>query len=825
MRANSEWRIANIESLLTERVSLPIPPVCRVGVARHFLCIAVLSLASGCFRPEGVVRLGEPEHISANRTFNDIAAFDVTFPTDDGALIVDRDNVTLDLKGAHLRPADVATKPDQYTGRGIVVRGAKNVTLRNALVLGFKVAIFAENAPGLTIENVDVSNNYRQHLKSTPQREHLDDWIYGHENDRDEWLRYGAGIYLKNCDGAVIKNCRARNGQNGICLVNCNDATIVGNNMSFMSGWGLALWRSSRCKVIGNRFDYCVRGYSHGVYARGQDSTGILVYEQCNDNIFAYNSATHGGDGLFVYAGHETTQRTGEGGCNRNLIYRNDFSHAVANGIEATFSDQNIFMGNKLNHCTHGIWAGYSRRSLIEDNEMSHCQNGVSIEHGRENRIFWNRFTNCEKGVWLWWDDDKDLIASAFGRKQGADSKNECVERNIFKNCATAIRADTTDILTVNGNTFEGCNVPLDVLGASTVRSLTGNIFLAGELRNGSPPSITGDRNFVDAGVRVTGPISWTRAAPDRETAWSAVHNGPEYHQRDDPNPWHWSRARDMQLLVTADGPPDRLGTKPLSPLRGVPEGKEHILVDEWGPYDYRDVRIIAPPAYAMGAAQLRVLGPGTPFTVTSQSGAVDVLPASGKAPAVITIRPSTKMESVAYTVRLDIDGVRQQPISAVILALDWRIAFYKWTADQDPRASDSNWRAIIGAPPIRSERADHLDFVWSSRSPAEGVPPDRFAVVADTKLRVPPVLKPYPTRAAEGQPGRAAPHGVRLKTISDDGIRVYLNGKKVIDNWTWHVPTEDTADVVLKHENDLRIEYFEIDGHAQLQFFIEPIP
>ena len=29
---------------------------------------------------------------------------------------------------------------------------------------------------------------------------------------------------------------------------------------------------------------------------------------------------------------------TGQGGCNDNLLYGNDFSHAPTNGIEATFS-------------------------------------------------------------------------------------------------------------------------------------------------------------------------------------------------------------------------------------------------------------------------------------------------------------------------------------------------------------------------------------------------------------------------------------------------------------------------------------------------------
>jgi hypothetical protein len=37
-------------------------------------------------------------------------------------------------------------------------------------------------------------------------------------------------------------------------------------------------------------------------------------------------------------------------------------------------------------------------------------------------------------------------------------------------------------------------------------------------------------------------------------------------------------------------------------------------------------------------------------------------------------------------------------------------------------------------------------------------------------------------------------------------------------------VPTEDTAEINLTAgPHEFRIEYFEIDGNAQLQFFLEP--
>src|SRR5436190_23176994 len=149
-------------------------------------------------------------------------------------------------------------------------------------------------------------------------------------------------------------------------MTECNYGLIYNNDFSFNSGIGIGIYKSSNNKVFYNKINFNVRGYSHGVYNRGQDSAGILVYEQSNDNIFYSNSVTHGGDGFFLWAG-QTTMDTGKGGCNDNLVYGNDFSHAPTNGIEATFS-RNNFVNNLIMECWHGIWGGYSFDSKVVSN-------------------------------------------------------------------------------------------------------------------------------------------------------------------------------------------------------------------------------------------------------------------------------------------------------------------------------------------------------------------------------------------------------------------------------------------------------------------------
>ncbi len=53
--------------------------------------------------------------------------------------------------------------------------------------------------------------------------------------------------------------------------------------------------------------------------------------------------------------------------------------------------------------------------------------------------------------------------------------------------------------------------------------------------------------------------------------------------------------------------------------------------------------------------------------------------------------------------------------------------------------------------------------------------------------------------------------------TTSDDGIRLWINGQLVIDNWTDHAPTEDTGQIALTagQRYDVKMEFYERGGGA----------
>ncbi|RME76485.1 MAG: hypothetical protein D6785_13730, partial [Planctomycetota bacterium] len=344
-----------------------------------------------------------------------------------GAILIQGDNLIIDFQGATLLGSSQGTPPNEYSGIGLFIQG-KNIQIRNLNIHKFKVAIYAFKAPGILIENCNLSDNWRMKLKSTPTREDLSDWLYPHKNDQNQWLRYGAAIYLERCDKAVVRNCEAKNGQNGLCLVRTNGAKVYHNKFHFLSGWGVALWRASENKICYNNLDWCIRGFSYGHYYRGQDSAAILVFEQCSRNVFAYNSATHSGDGFFLYAGNETTEKTGKGGSNDNLIYRNDFSHAATNGIEATFSTGNRFIENKVDQCLHGIWAGFSRNSLFYGNIISRTNIGIAIEHGSQNKIIANRLRQNAVGIKLWWKKESKFAKNIYGKHNNTRSEDYLIQ-------------------------------------------------------------------------------------------------------------------------------------------------------------------------------------------------------------------------------------------------------------------------------------------------------------------------------------------------------------------------------------------------------------
>ena len=359
-------------------------------------------------------------------------------------------NLVIDFNQSILNGTNHPERPDLMKGLAIQIdKGSENITIKNLQVHGYKIALLADSVLKLSIIHCDFSYNYRPQLFSGRDQEDERDWMSYHHNEADEWKEKGAGIYLINCNKATIKDNIITGNQCALLMVKCNDAKVFDNNFSFNSGLGIGLYRSSNNFIYHNRLDFNIRGFSLGKYRRGQDSAGILVYEQSSENVFAYNSATHSGDGFFLWAGQSTLD-TGIGGCNNNLIYGNDFSYASNNGIEITFSSNSV-LHNRIWGCDYGIWGGYSFDSDISDNKILHNRYGIAIEHGQNINIALNEIKYNGTALKLW-SNEKQGVEASYIAHHNTRSENYWIASNSIEQNKTAYHLYGTDTAVFSGN-------------------------------------------------------------------------------------------------------------------------------------------------------------------------------------------------------------------------------------------------------------------------------------------------------------------------------------------------------------------------------------
>jgi parallel beta-helix repeat protein len=419
-------------------------------------------------------------------------------------IIVRGNNITVDFRGATLEGTDPQADPDQARDTAIVIDGGSNIRIVMANIHRYKVGILARGTRELMLRNNDLSGNWKPRLFSLVEHESLVDWLSFHHNEKDEWLRFGAAIYLQDVKGAEVRNNVVIGGMNGLLLVRSNGVMIRDNNFSFNSGLGIGLYRSSDDTIIHNEVDYNVRGYSHRFYTRGQDSADLLLFEQSSRNVVALNSLTHGGDGVFLWAG-QTTMDSGTGGANDNLFYGNDVSYATANGVEATFS-RNEIIANRAWGSEYGVWGGYSYQTEIVGNDFRGNRTGVAIEHGQDNVIANNRFDRDSTAIRLW-ADSIEPPDWGYPKHHDTRSRSYRISGNDFSGNRTILNLHNT--------------AGVDTLGAIS-RPLAPPV--VGNLRRPSPPLAQRDRSAII--VDEWGPYDWatpklwpvdsTRAIPSR---------------------------------------------------------------------------------------------------------------------------------------------------------------------------------------------------------------------------------------------------------------------------------------------------------------------
>ncbi len=104
----------------------------------------------------------------------------------------------------------------------------------------------------------------------------------------------------------------------------------------------------------------------------------------------------------------------------------------------------------------------------------------------------------------------------------------------------------------------------------------------------------------------------------------------------------------------------------------------------------------------------------------------------------------------------------------------------------------------LSGSPALT--RTEIVNFDWAGGSPGAGVPADNFSA------------------RWSGQVQATVAGNYQFQTVSDDGVRLTVNGVRIIDNWTDHGPTANTSGTVALtagQKVSIVMEYYEKGGGA----------
>jgi mono/diheme cytochrome c family protein len=103
----------------------------------------------------------------------------------------------------------------------------------------------------------------------------------------------------------------------------------------------------------------------------------------------------------------------------------------------------------------------------------------------------------------------------------------------------------------------------------------------------------------------------------------------------------------------------------------------------------------------------------------------------------------------------------------------------------------------------VRLTRVENINFDWGSGAPGPGVNSNNFSVRWSGRIEAP------------------ATGTYRFQTVSDDGVRVWVNGIQLINNWTAHAETTNTSGAISLTAGtryNITVEYYEASGQSEIR-------
>lgn len=691
--------------------------------------LAVAMLVAGCAQPLPEVRVSA-DNVRIERSCRVVIAEDAVIADadGDGVIHIVADDVTVEFaESSVLRGRGLHFDDHLIGGIGVRIDGRRGVTLRGARVEGFKIGVLASGCDGLVIEDARLDHLYRPRLESTPRRaDEADRLRLG--GAEPAWRALGAGVVVEDSPGAVIRRVEARGAQGGVAVTGSDGARVYDSDCSFMSGWGIAVRDSKNAVVCRNAADFCVRGYSHGVYLEDHGAAGIVLIGDCDGAVVAHNSATHGGCGLMVRGEIDL-------GCNGVVILSNDFSSAAGAGMEIRGASQIDIVGNVVvDSGGAGVRLAGVGDALVRENRLERS-GGVVMSSCRGGVVVANRLQENRIGI--------DIRGSAAG-------DTTAVQANFFNGSGAVIRLEDAGDVAISANGLGGVEPRVDDRGG-------------------------------------------TRVLTDGAIAQRAMRDAPELPGE----------------------------SAPIGRRSGL-DGRGAIVMGDYGPWDHRTpmMRLVERRG---DRDEYEILGDPGPLSLIGFDGTSDI------GTVMSDVEPGVP-RTMAIAVQPGVTGLRAYECRVMGLGLDhlirgtlftgnWTVRIFGWDDTSDPRRAVDAWRAAGMREDVAIVSTGRLDTPWlrfGERSPRDmeelsavrerlRFGGDRFGIIATTRVDI-------------------APGRWRFSVHADDGFRVLIDGKSLVERWG----DDGAHEAQAVHEQreggtvDITVEYYEVEGPAHLRLTID---
>jgi parallel beta-helix repeat protein len=610
----------------------------------------------------------------------------------------------------------------------------------------------------------------------------------------------GVGVLIEGCTNVTIRNAHVQGFRFNVRVVNSHNVRIENCDVSFSRAIRMMQNGSTLDTFLNLRDNREWRKYGAGILLEGSEDCTV---EKCF------------GTGALIGAALVD--------CNRCTVDNSDFSFNGGWGVALSHSSGNTVSWNHLDFVDRvwgGGWGGDSAALAVADDSDDNYFVGNSMTHGGDGFFLSNRNdigpVDPKTGFFapaggsdhniVAYNDGSWSPANAF---EGTFSDGNVYFRNTgsFSNYGWWLGFSTNSLLienTINDNRSDGIAIEQGkgtrIEGNHMERNAGTAIHLWASSQKERKPfpssGIDVSENLISDSARAFDLTGSSDVAIKNNKIVRAQGTNFTFTGREVPSPLADFQRRPeyakLQAIVAAK-PAD---FKMYAQVPG-PKGLQWLQPDDYGPADFRG-DLAAQRRADPGMIELYLLETGVKISVPEWAAFED----TPEDPFLVRIRPKPTAGEAGADKDLEVllvskDGKRKQKITGILRTSNWTLKWFSW---RGLKYDSEYWAPLWVSKPLRVDVAREIGGDWSYKAPAEGVPNEHFALLATTTIKVPP--------------GRYVFHA-----ISDDGIRIFVDDRPIIDRWNHHGSTADNVPVDLDAgSHTIRVEYCQEDGAAVLR-------